>query len=218
MKPIEFKPLQLKTMLELQDSMNKKVHPEWRFQNFPWYRAIWTECAEMADHYGWKWWKKQEPDMPQVALELVDIWHFGISIILMRNSGSVQESVDVLMRGCQNFEPLGTENDFIAAMEVFVHYTITTRGFYIPAFIQMMRLAGLTADDLYRQYVGKNVLNFFRQDNGYKDGSYRKHWHDGREDNEHLVEVLADLDIDSETFKDDVRIGLQARYVLGLAA
>lgn len=37
----------------------------------------------------------------------------------------------------------------------------------------------------FKQYTGKNVLNVFRQDHGYKAGTYIKVW-DGREDNEHL--------------------------------
>ncbi|MCW8998273.1 MAG: dUTP diphosphatase, partial [Kangiellaceae bacterium] len=70
---------QLVTMLELQDGMNKKVHQDWLNQGFEWYRAIWIECGEMLDHYGWKWWKHQQPEMEQVKLELVDIFHFGLS-------------------------------------------------------------------------------------------------------------------------------------------
>jgi len=55
------------------------------------------------------------------------------------------------------------------------------------------------------------VLNFFRQDHGYKDGSYIKIW-DSREDNEHLVEVLASLDSGNANFREDVYRGLQQRY------
>ena len=51
----------------------------------------------------------------------------------------------------------------------------------------------LNRTELFRQYVGKNVLNFFRQDNGYKEGTYRKFW-SGREDNEVLVDILQSLD------------------------
>jgi hypothetical protein len=66
-------------------------------------------------------------------------------------------------------------------------------------------------DDLFRQYVGKNVLNFFRQDNGYKQGTYRKTWA-GREDNEHLVEVLETLDAQDESFQDNLYQALAQRY------
>ena len=36
----------------------------------------------------------------------------------------------------------------------------------------------------------KNVLNRFRQNNGYKEGSYKKNWN-GREDNEVMSEILS---------------------------
>ena len=49
---------------------------------------------------------------------------------------------------------------------------------------------GLTWDELRRQYLAKNVLNIFRQRNGYKDGAYIKMWH-GREDNEWLADFMA---------------------------
>ena len=69
----------------------------------------------------------------------------------------------------------------------------------------------LDFDGLYSAYVGKNVLNFFRQDHGYKDGSYVKTW-SGREDNEHLVEVMASLDHGAEDFAQNVYNSLQGRY------
>ena len=74
-----------------------------------------------------------------------------------------------------------------------------------------MVASGLNFDRLYRLYVGKNVLNFFRQDHGYKDGSYQKIWA-GREDNEHLSEVLEALDADGDSFANQVYAGLEARY------
>jgi dimeric dUTPase (all-alpha-NTP-PPase superfamily) len=67
-------------MLELQNAMNTRVHNEWRDQGFEWYRAIWIESAELMDHYGWKWWKHQKPDVEQVKLELIEIWHFGLTL------------------------------------------------------------------------------------------------------------------------------------------
>lgn len=69
----------------------------------------------------------------------------------------------------------------------------------------------MDSNELYRQYVGKNVLNFFRQDHGYKDGTYHKIWN-GREDNEHLVDVLNTLDISLKDYSDSVYNGLKQRY------
>ena len=69
----------LVTMLQLQGEMNRWVHEDWSNQGFEWYRAIWIEAGEMLEHYGWKWWKHQEPDFPQVKLEVIDIVHFMLS-------------------------------------------------------------------------------------------------------------------------------------------
>ncbi len=49
-------------------------------------------------------------------------------------------------------------------------------------FFELARMSKLDVPTLYRLYVGKNILNQFRQDNGYKDGSYIKIWN-GEEDN-----------------------------------
>jgi hypothetical protein len=67
--------------------------------------------------------------------------------------------------------------------------------------------------ELFKQYVGKNVLNVFRQDHGYKAGSYIKIW-DGREDNEHLAEVLELVDLGSGNARDELYQSLKARYLL----
>lgn len=199
---------QIQIMLELQDSMNTKVNATWRTQGYEWYRAIWIECAELMDHYGWKWWKKQSPDTAQVALELIDIWHFGLSILLQ----SGQPIAELAHQIQQELQPVTDAGDFRLELEVFAAATLQNKQFHIALFGRLM--AGVTMDfeQLYRGYVGKNVLNFFRQDHGYKEGNYRKHWQDGREDNEHLVEVVAGLDASNENFKDVLYQQLLVRY------
>ncbi len=85
------------------------------------------------------------------------------------------------------------------------------KRFSVPLFMFIVSQCEMSADELYRQYVGKNVLNFFRQDNGYKEGTYVKVW-EGREDNEHLVEVMDALDLTKPEFSDLVYEGLRSRY------
>jgi dimeric dUTPase (all-alpha-NTP-PPase superfamily) len=201
-------PQQINIMLDLQDSMNTKVNANWQAQGNEWYRAIWVECAELLDHYGWKWWKKQAPDTEQVALELIDIWHFGLSILLQ--SGTKPE---VIVAQIQQQLVIATdEQDFRLDVEKFVAATLSDRQFHIGLFGRLMAGIDMSFEQLYRGYVGKNVLNFFRQDHGYKDGSYRKHWHDGREDNEHLVEAVLSLDATKLEFKDELYTALKDRY------
>ena len=198
---------QIKVMLELQDRINLKVNPDWRQQGFHWYRAIWIECAELLDHYGWKWWKKQSPDIEQVQLELIDIWHFGLSMLLEEDLGSEDLALQI-----GNQLNIGTdEPDFRLDLESFAGQVLTTRVFSVPAFGRLMAGVGMDFDMLYRGYVGKNVLNFFRQDHGYQDGTYTKIWN-GQEDNEHLVEAVRSLDAGSPSFGDDLYQALKQRY------
>jgi hypothetical protein len=77
--------------------------------------------------------------------------------------------------------------------------------------VVLVKGIGMKFDQLYIAYVGKNVLNFFRQDHGYQDGSYHKQW-GGKEDNEHLVEIVGKLDTNLATFKDDLYSEMKAVY------
>lgn len=197
---------QLITMLELQDAMNSRVNAAWREQGNAWYRAIWVECAELMDHYGWKWWKAQSPDLEQVELELIDIWHFGISIELekTRDYAALAEFLEKELI----FE--AGETEFRVAIEAFALQTLQTQTFDVRGFARLMSLSGLSFDALFRSYVAKNVLNIFRQDHGYKEGTYVKVWQ-GREDNEHLMEVLASLSGD-EVSMSEIYERLGERY------
>ena len=198
----------VQTMLDLQNKMNTKVHPKWREQGYEWYRAAWIECAELMDHAGYKWWKHAEPDVEQIQLEVVDIWHFGMSALLVGNTDTDALAADIV-------KDLSAGSDanltLLEASEALASACITSESFSTSAFLNLMRASDLSFDQLYRMYVGKNVLNFFRQDHGYKDGSYVKVW-DGREDNEHLSDILSRLDVSDAGFADAVYAGLKAAY------
>lgn len=198
---------QILTMLQMQDDMNTKVHPQWREQGFEWHRAIWVELAEMLDHYGWKWWKHQQPDIEQVHLELIDIFHFGLSARLVTGQ-PVAEIAAEIERELTQAEIQPT---FAETIEVMVANTLASKSFDVKTFAGLMAQTELSFDELFRHYVGKNVLNFFRQDHGYKTGEYIKIWH-GKEDNEVLMDVLRATDASNPDFKDNVYQGLKAAY------
>ena len=198
---------QLLVMLEMQDAMNARVNPDWRGAGNAWYRAIWTECAEMLDHYGWKWWKHQQPDLEQVQLELVDIMHFAMSDYLLLDD----DNHAVAARIEAELSQPNPGDDIRVAIEVMAQSTIAQKSMHFSDFATVMNLIEMDFDALYRSYVGKNVLNFFRQDHGYKDGSYIKVWQ-GREDNEHLIDVVNQLNSNDSSFRDEVYQRLAARY------
>ena len=87
---------QASTMLSLQTSMNIKVDPNWVEARYPYLRAVVIEAAEAIEHHGWKWWKKQEKDLPQLQMELIDIWHFILSEILLRNQADQDKSLSLI--------------------------------------------------------------------------------------------------------------------------
>ena len=198
----------VETMLAMQDSMNAKVHRDWIAQNFAWYRAAWIECGELMDHHGYKWWKKQSVEAEQVKLEVIDIWHFGMSALfaegLSRSAMAANVTAEIVAH-----RPNGS--GVLEATEALAEYCLANKGFSVAVFWQLLDAAGLNLESLYQAYVVKNVLNFFRQDHGYKEGTYIKQWQ-GREDNEHLSDILATLDSDSDGFREQVYRELASRY------
>ena len=196
----------IKEMLDLQNKINVKVHPHWREQNFEWYRAIWVECAELLDHYGWKWWKKQSPNQSQIELELVDIWHFGLSILLSKYD--IEKSISLISEGMIDQRGSGK---FRENLEDFTSKTLQTRCFDLKRFNQVMNDVGLTFEKLYVGYISKNVLNSFRQDKGYQSGTYIKDW-GGIEDNEYLIRLASKIDPKSENFSSELYTLMEREY------
>jgi len=199
---------QLTTMLEMQDRMNRKVHPDWIAQDFAWYRALWIECGELVEHHGYKWWKKQEPAWEHVRLEVVDIWHFGMSMCFDGRNTPAQIAA-VLVAELEADPPATLP--LPEAVEALAGEVLATRRFPVSRFWSVMQAAGLGLDALFTAYVGKNVLNFFRQDHGYKQGTYRKQWQ-GREDNEHLSELAGSLDSRDPAYAEQLYQALGNRY------
>ncbi len=207
------------TMAKMQDEHNCLVHPQWREQGYDYYRAIWVECAELLDHFGWKWWKHQSPDMEQSRLELVDIWHFGLSE-LIRDDAPLDQTLAALV--ALPVRPTGSDSEpqaavaaeaFRGAVEALAGQTLQAKAFPLPEFVAALAALPMTYAELFELYIGKNVLNRFRQTHGYKEGTYRKLWA-GREDNEHLMEVLAEVPVSTPEYVDTLYSRLEARYLL----
>jgi dimeric dUTPase (all-alpha-NTP-PPase superfamily) len=211
--------VQLNTMLSLQNKMNTKVNPAWLSAGYGFLRAAMVESVEAIEHHGWKWWKAQHKDLPQLQMELVDIWHFALSASIIEYQGDISATAAALASQLTQNEPkvhfdgkdyTPASQSLLDNLELMTGLCAAKR-FSVPLFMHIVTQCDLDGSSLYQQYVGKNVLNFFRQDHGYKDGSYIKIWQ-GKEDNEHLVEVLAALDINLDNYSEQVYAGLASRY------
>lgn len=196
----------LEDMVRLQLLHNRDVHPSWDTQGYPFYRAIWTECAELLDHYGWKWWKHQATDLDQVKLEIVDIWHFGLSMIVIEDR-SINQVANEMIEG----QSCGDSAEFRRDVEELARAALDG-SFDVKCFMSVMSAIPMTLNELYGIYKGKHVLNRFRQANGYKEGTYRKMW-SGREDNVHLAALVRNLDAFSAEFQSKLNQALIESYL-----
>ncbi len=202
----------LKEMFVLQQKLNDETNgKDWekgynkhgRIIN--WRRCIYMECAELIDSFNWKHWKDINiaPDWDNITIELVDIWHFVMSLGLEyyknENLGTIDDIVNEIVESqfynefC--LEPVAPDaSDSLMIVSVIEHFmkdALDNKPFYKLSddFLETSLQCGLDMQTLYKYYVAKNVLNKFRQDNGYKEGTYKKVWN-GKEDNIVLRELL----------------------------
>jgi len=192
-------------MLQLQNSLNDATNGEqWpsgvtKTGNIiNWKRCIYMECAEMIDSFTWKHWKNlnAEADWDNLQIEVIDVWHFIISLAIENYSQNLKGGVEDLAINISELESFSkidikshtfaNQNDVIAKVEDIMLLTLSKEKLdieqLISDFFDLVIMSGLDLESLYKLYVGKNILNQFRQDNGYKDGSYIKIW-SGEEDN-----------------------------------
>ena len=170
-----------------------------------WKRCIYMECAELIDSFAWKHWKSinAPTDTQNLRVEVVDIWHFVMSYILEQYYGS--KDIDHIVSdvtavsGFAEFSSYAYDvreysiYEIVNDIELVIHETSGFElqiGELLTDFFRVAIKCGVSLDILFAKYIGKNVLNKFRQNKGYKEGSYRKIW-GGKEDNEVLLEILA---------------------------
>lgn len=161
--------------------------------------------------------------MAQLRMELIDIWHFILSASIEHKHGNVAlAKLDMLSELALHQKSIQFDNLYyvlaqmpmLEKLDLLVGLASAKRS-NLALFESLMTDCGMDWTALFKQYVGKNVLNIFRQDHGYKLGTYIKVW-DGREDNEHLLEVLDATDLNSADVKNVLYESLRTRYVLVL--
>jgi len=192
-------------MLQLQAQLNDATNGEdWtkgvtkNGKTINWKRCIYMECAEMVDSFSWKHWKSinQEPDWDNLQIEVVDVWHFIMSLAIENYSRNLRGGIEDLALNISQLPSFSTidkrNNSFgfqdkvIEKVENIIRLSLEEGELKLEEmfseFFDLAVMSGLDLETLYRLYVGKNILNQFRQDNGYKDGTYIKVWN-GEEDN-----------------------------------
>lgn len=199
-------------MLQLQADLNEATNGDkWTSgitknnKVINWKRCIYMECAEMIDSFSWKHWKNidKEADWANLQIEVVDVWHFIMSLAIEQDAQNAQGGIGVIasaIAAVESFEKIlaknglfVNENEIMEKIEAIMLESLLKKEFHLEKlvndFFDLVVMSGLDLETLYKLYVGKNILNQFRQDHGYKDGSYIKVW-SGEEDNVVMQRVL----------------------------
>ncbi len=202
-------PAKLEEMFILQKQLNDNTNGvNWELgtnkfgKEINWLRCIHMEVAELIESAPWKHWKNisAQPDIDNIHIELVDIWHFLMSYILQETN--IPKAVSLVNTHCI-YEAVEINNIDIKLMISeseklsYIALAIETGNMpafngverFIDQFFRCCKISGLSFTWLQKIYIGKNCLNKFRQDNGYKEGTYTKIWN-GQEDNVVMMSVL----------------------------
>ena len=206
-------PHKLEEMFLLQKKLNDNTNgTNWELginkfdKEINWLRCIHMEVSELIDSTPWKHWKNisESPDLDNIHIELVDVWHFLMSYILQETN--IPKAVSLVNTHCI-YEAVET-NDIDTKLIVkeaeklsYIAFAIETGNMpafsgverFIDQFFRCCKLSGLSFTWLQKIYIGKNCLNKFRQDNGYKEGTYIKVWN-GLEDNVVMLNVLEEVE------------------------
>ena len=180
-----------------------------------WFRYIKMESSELIESFPIKHWKDVDKKINFLnsKVELVDIWHFLLSKIIetdllknfdkektISNISNVFQFSYITYKGteikesnhtkyCELFENYLNEFDYCIAENSLKN---CLENYSLDKFIKLCCSVGLSFEELHKLYIGKNCLNQFRQDNGYKENTYKKIW-DGKEDNEVMFEIVSNL-------------------------
>jgi len=214
--------MNIKEIVEYQNSLNTKTCGEdWvkgvcskTNRNINWYLAIHMEAAEAIDCFPWKHWKSVDSgvDIDNLKIELVDIFHFIISQLI--TSTGIETTTAILeqyIKSNRNVKMFDWENYIIFNLEkLSLHAIKENINFILDTFFEIIGcIPGFNIEELLKIYIGKNVLNEFRQNNGYKEGTYIKLWDGKNEDNVFMLEIISDMDT---LCFDDVNKALEDKY------
>ena len=204
-----------KKIVELQHSFNiLAIGEKYLELNLNWNSAIIAESGEMLDSLGYKWWKHQEVDLDNAKVEAIDLLHFVISKWLQffySHSAGLNIKAMVAEVFFDEFEN-NKELKQIERMNLFklIDELCSSKMSAFMVLKEIFKKLEMSNEDVYIAYIVKNCLNKFRQDNGYKEGTYQKIWID-KEDNVFAYELAKNIGADENLF-DLLYADLEATY------
>lgn len=98
-----------KKILEYQDELNSIINPNWKNEitDKQYAIALISELNELLECYNWEWWKKKDINLNNAKIEVVDMFHFLLSINILKSHylGQVfiTKTIDEFLQGIDKY-------------------------------------------------------------------------------------------------------------------
>jgi len=166
-------------MLEKQAKLNDLTYPKWKEEltMVDWESAVLVEAGELLESYGYKWWKKQDKNLENVKVELIDILHFMLSHLHYFHKSVQEETRKIFINSFKNDdEDIKDDYSFKYFVLNLIVFGIKNTSYQFETLAKLFKYVGMDFEEVYKAYFTKNVLNKFRQKHGYKKRTYIKIW------------------------------------------
>lgn len=211
----------LENLFTLQSTTNYTLSgPSWIYGKtrdgltINWELCLVDEIMELINSVPWKHWTdiNKEIDTENIKIELVDILHFIISEVMSKynskdvvkqlaNSSLLTDIMGVVKVGRRDITTKNIKTDTVISYSMELLRCVVNKHNAIELLKTYFKLIKEINDvviqfnlvDVYRLFLGKAVLNRFRYNHGYKDGTYKKLWN-GVEDNKYIIDLVSGID------------------------
>jgi len=202
--------------VELQKSFNNSIVPDWQsdknHKKYDYWMAVLDETVEVLGSRHWKWWKNStkmgEVDWDNIKVELIDIFHFLLSIAIQQNVEHILFSQLVNLEMTKDEAPIEIRSDKFFE-EFWSEFLMGVQMKILPItcikLIEFWYKAGGNAEELFMEYRIKAALNNIRQEFGYgAANTYEKMWFDPNtgkkvEDNVIAWQLASDVPLTEQT-------------------
>jgi dimeric dUTPase (all-alpha-NTP-PPase superfamily) len=157
----------LREMIQMQMALDSAIYDgnNVEYNEEKCYLALFDELGELNHELKkiWCWWKKtqKEVDRQRVLEELVDCYHFGMSIYYHKygdNLASANYETRLVERNAKTF----TLNELYRAV-----INTSSKNFILSTLFILTYKLDFTMEDVYQEYKRKNQENYDRLARGY---------------------------------------------------
>jgi len=203
--------------VEIQKKFNNSIAPDWQMDKdhlkYDFWMAVLDETVEVLGSRHWKWWKNSNEmgkvDWDNIKVELIDIFHFLLSIAIQHDMEHIIFSQLVNMEMSKDEHSVARDDKFFD--DFWNEFLMAVQMKILPVacikLVEFWYRAGGDTTELFKEYRIKAALNNIRQEFGYgAANTYQKMWLDKEtsekvEDNVIAWKLAKDVDLDADTTK-----------------